>query len=154
MVAVATGPRKTRRTLRMYPLRLLLDILPELLVERRPLSRSRRVVASLPLAHRFARRSGRRTARQCRGSVSPLSLPHDPEWRQGLPQGLEPGESDCRNQEHDDRAANLTPRGAHRRRQFCFRCFMLHGALRGGQWPRPPNSWRFYVAGLEPWRIR
>ena len=30
----------------------------------------------------------------------------------------------------------------------------VHGALRGGQWPRPPNSWRFYVAGLEPWRIR
>src|SRR5580704_12932269 len=112
MVAVATGPRKTRRTLRMYPLRLLLDILPELLVERRSLSRPRRVVASLPLAHRFARRSGQRTARQCRGSVSPLSLSHDHELRQGLPQGPEPGESDRRNQEHDDRAANLTLRGA------------------------------------------
>src|ERR1700738_1609755 len=112
MVAVAAGPRKTRRTLRMYPLRLLLDILPELLVERRSLSRPRLFFASLPLAHRFARRGGRRTARQCRGSVPPLSLPHDPELRQGLPQGPEPGESDRRNQEHDDRAANLTPPGA------------------------------------------
>src|SRR5580704_13544765 len=110
----ANGGRsgKTRRALRMYPLRLLLDILPELLVERRSLSRPRRVVASLPLAHRFARRSDGRTARQCRGSFPPLSLPHDHELRQGLPQRPEPGESDRRNQEHDDRAANLTPRGA------------------------------------------
>src|SRR5580704_8854335 len=112
MASDATGPRKTRRALRMYPLRLLLDILPELLVERRSLSRPRRVVASLPLAHRFARRSDGRTARQCRGSFPPLSLPHDHELRQSLPQGPEPGESDRRNQEHDDRAANLTPRGA------------------------------------------
>ncbi len=61
-LANAGRPRKTRRTLRMYPVRLLLDIVPELLVERRPLSRPRRIAASLPLAHRFARRGDGRTA--------------------------------------------------------------------------------------------
>src|SRR5580704_5875319 len=119
MATNATGPRKTRWALRMYPLRLLLDVLPELLVERRSLSRPRRVVASLPLAHRFARRSGRRTARQCRGSFPPLSLPHDHELRQGLPQGPEPGKSDRRNQEHDDRAATLKQSPAQFAAPFC-----------------------------------
>ena len=40
---------KARRALRVHPLRLLLDRLPELLVERRPLSRPRRA-ACRPIA--------------------------------------------------------------------------------------------------------
>ena len=39
----------------MHPLRLLLDLLPELLVERRPLSRPRRAAAGLSLADRQSR---------------------------------------------------------------------------------------------------
>jgi len=39
MASNAAGPRKTRWALRMYSLRLLLDILPELLVEWRSLFR-------------------------------------------------------------------------------------------------------------------
>ena len=41
MAADAGGPRRTRRPLRVHPVRLVLDLLPELLVERRPLSRAR-----------------------------------------------------------------------------------------------------------------
>ena len=39
MAAVDRGPPQARRALRVHPLRLLLDRLPELLVERRPLPR-------------------------------------------------------------------------------------------------------------------
>ncbi len=49
-------PREARRPLRVHPLRLLLRLLPELLVERRPLSRPRRAAAGLSLADRQPRR--------------------------------------------------------------------------------------------------
>jgi Fe-S oxidoreductase len=39
----------------MHPVRLLFDLLPELLVERRPLSRSGHPAAGLSLAGRFSR---------------------------------------------------------------------------------------------------
>ena len=39
MAAVARGPREARRPLRVHPVRLLLDLVPELLVELGPLSR-------------------------------------------------------------------------------------------------------------------
>ena len=57
MEAEPRGSREARRTLRMHSLRLLLDILPELLVERRPLSRPRRPVAGAALDRGFTRRS-------------------------------------------------------------------------------------------------
>ena len=63
MAAIARGPRQARRPLRVHSVRLLLDLLPELLVERRALSRPRGFVAGLSLADRFARRGDRRTAR-------------------------------------------------------------------------------------------
>ncbi|MGY4605099.1 ferredoxin [Bradyrhizobium sp. USDA 4474] len=43
------GPREARRPLRVHPVRLLLDLLPELLVEQRPLSRPRRPASGQPL---------------------------------------------------------------------------------------------------------
>jgi succinate dehydrogenase / fumarate reductase, iron-sulfur subunit len=61
-------------------------VLPELLVEWRPLSRPGEPPASLPLDQRQPRRGDRRATRQSRGSVPALSLPHDHELRQGLPQ--------------------------------------------------------------------
>ena len=54
MEAEPRGSREARRPLRMHPLRLLLDLMPELLVEQRALSRSRRAAAG--------RRAGSRTA--------------------------------------------------------------------------------------------
>ena len=52
-------PRRSaeaRRALRVHPLRLLLDLVPELLVEQRALPRSRGAAAGEPLGQRFARR--------------------------------------------------------------------------------------------------
>src|SRR5437868_14386817 len=91
----------------MHPVRLLLDLMPELLVERRPLSGAGRAAAGLSLADRQPRRSDRRASRQSRGSVPPLSLPHDHELRQGLSEASEPGQGDRRDQEDDGRAAAI-----------------------------------------------
>ena len=55
---------KTRRPLRMHSVRLLLDLLPELLVEFGPLSRAGGAVAGEPLDRGLARRGNRRAARR------------------------------------------------------------------------------------------
>ena len=57
-------PREARRALRVHPVRLLLDLVPELLVERRALSRSRGAAAGRPLD-----RSTRATRRPASGSI-------------------------------------------------------------------------------------
>jgi hypothetical protein len=64
MAAEPRGPREARRPLRVHPVRLLLDLVPELLVERRPLSRPRRAAAGLSLA-----RSTAATRRPASGST-------------------------------------------------------------------------------------
>ena len=87
MEAEPRGPREARRPLRVHPVRLLLDLMPELLVELRSLSRPSRAAAGLPLGNRQPRRGYRRAARRPRGSVPPLSLPHHHELHQGLPEG-------------------------------------------------------------------
>ena len=53
--------QKARRALRVHPVRLLLDVLPELLVEFRALSRAGRFAAGLPLDRRLARRGDRQS---------------------------------------------------------------------------------------------
>ena len=90
---------EARRALRVHPVRLLLDRLPELLVERRALPRPRRAAAGQPLARRQPRRGDRRAARQSRGPVPALPLPHHHELRQGLPEGPQPGQGHRRDQE-------------------------------------------------------
>ena len=100
-------PRQARRTLRMHPVRLLQHRLPELLVEQRALSRPRRAAAGQALDRRQPRRGDRRAARQPRGSVPALPLPHHHELRQDLPQGPQPGQGDCRDQAHDGRAPSV-----------------------------------------------
>ena len=88
----------------------LLDVLPELLVELRPLPRPGHPAARLPLDHRLARRGDRRTARRSRRPVQALPLPHDHELHPDLPQGPEPGESHRRDQETAGRAHALSGR--------------------------------------------
>src|SRR5512141_1143734 len=92
----------------MHPLRLLLDLVPELLVEQRPLSRTGRAAAGEPLGQGQPRRSHRRAARQSRGPVPALSLPHHPELHQGLPEGPQSRRGDRRTQAEDGRAPGLT----------------------------------------------
>ena len=103
--AVAGGARQARRAVGVHPLLLLLDRVPELLVERRPLSRPRGAAAGLSLDRRQPRRGDRRAARRARRPVPALSLPHHHELHQDLPEGPQPGEGDRRDQEADGRAA-------------------------------------------------
>ena len=84
---------QARRALRVHPVRLLLDRLPVLLVERRPLSRPGRPLAGRSLGRGQPRRAHRRAARRARRSLQALSLPHYPQLHQGLPQGAQPGGS-------------------------------------------------------------
>src|SRR5262249_1396437 len=102
---------EARRPLRVHPLCLLLDLVPELLVERRPLSRAGGPPASVSLADRFARRVDGRTARRSRRPVPPLSLPHHHELRADMPEGPQSGEADRRDQEDDGGAPGVTPSG-------------------------------------------
>ena len=64
--------------------------------------------AGLSLADRLAATKRRRAARQSRGSVPALSLPHDHELRADLPQGPQSGQSDRRDQEDDGGAPIVT----------------------------------------------
>ena len=66
-----------------------------------------RASACLPLDHRLARRGHGRAAGCAGGPVQAVPLPHDHELRQDLPQGVEPGQGDCRDQEDDGRAGGL-----------------------------------------------
>src|SRR4029079_2606749 len=81
--------------------------MPELLVERRALSRARRPSPGLSLARRFPRRGNRRTPRQARRSLSPLSLPPHHELRAGVPQAPQSRQGHRRNQKIAGRQAGL-----------------------------------------------
>src|SRR6201996_6242988 len=82
--------------------------MPELLVEQRTLPRPRCAVAGDALGQRLPRRGYRRAARQSRGPVPALSLPHHHELRQGVPEGPQPVGSDRRAQAQAGRAAGLS----------------------------------------------
>ena len=83
-------------------------LVPQLLVERRALSRTGHPAAGLSLDRRQPRRSPGRAPRQSRGSIPALSLPHDHELHQDLPEELEPGQGDRRDQEADGRTHDLS----------------------------------------------
>ena len=92
---------KIDRPVGLHPVRLLLDLLPELLVEQRSLPRPGGAAGGLSLDRRHARRGDRRAPRRARGSVPAVSLPHDHELHRGLPEGPESGQGDRRDQEDD-----------------------------------------------------
>ena len=102
------GAGEDRPAIRLHPVRLLLDLLPELLVELRPLPRARGAAGGLPLDHRQPRRGHRRAARCAGGSVPAVSLPHHHELHRGLPEGPQPGARHRRHQADDARAAALS----------------------------------------------
>ena len=96
--AVEGGPGEGRPAVRLHPVRLLLDQLPELLVEQRPLPRAGRAAGGLPLDRRQPRRGHRRAARPARGPVPAVPLPHHHELHRGVPEGPESGQGDRRDQ--------------------------------------------------------
>ncbi len=110
MAAISRRAGQARRALRVHPLRVLLNLLSQLLVERRPLSRPGDSPAGLSLADRLARRGPRRAARRSRRPVPALSLPHDHELRQDLSEGAQSRQSDRPYQEHDGRTTDVSRR--------------------------------------------
>src|SRR5579884_3715495 len=92
----------------MHSVRLLLDLVSELLVEFGPLPRPGGAIACQPLGAGQPRRSDRRTAGQARGPVPPVSLPYDPELLQSLPEGAQPRKRDRGPEEGPGGASALT----------------------------------------------
>ena len=84
-------------------------VVPELLVERRALSRPGGAAAGLSLDRRQPRREDRRTPRHARRPVPALPLPHDHELHPHLPEKPEPGQGHRRDQEADGPAALTAP---------------------------------------------
>src|SRR5208282_2741586 len=99
--AVARGAREAGRAVGVHSVLLLLDLLPELLVERGPVSGTGGAAAGVSLDRGFARRGDRRAAGCAGGPVQAVSLPHDHELHADLPEGAEPGEGDRRDQAVD-----------------------------------------------------
>src|ERR1700730_13426144 len=89
----------------MHSVLLLHDLVPELLVEQRALSRAGSALASLSLDRRQPRRDDRRAPRRARRPVPPLPLPHDHELHPDLSEEPQPGQGDRRDQEPDGAAA-------------------------------------------------
>src|SRR5215475_15889172 len=112
MAAEPRRPREARRTVRMHSVRLLLDLLPELLVEQRALFGTGRAAAGHALGQGQPRRSHRRAARQSRGPVPALSLPHHHELRKSLSEGPQSLRGDRRAEAEAGRAADLDPSAA------------------------------------------
>ena len=119
MAAGARGPLEARWPLRVHPVRVLLDVVSELLVERRPLSRAGGPAAGLSLAHQLPRRGAGRAARQSRGPVPALSLPHDHELRPDMPKGSQPGQGDRPHQGDDGRTTVVKVRGLESMTEAC-----------------------------------
>jgi hypothetical protein len=85
----------------MHSLLLLLDLVPELLVEPGQISRSIDPAAIVPLACRQPRSAHRRPARSARRSVPALSLSYHHELHQDLPERTQPGSGDWPHQGND-----------------------------------------------------
>ncbi len=96
--AVAGGPRRARRPVRVHPVRVLLDLVPVVLVEPGQVRRTRRAAAGLPVHRRQPRPGHQRATRRPGGSVPAVSLPHDHELRRCVPQGPEPDARDRKDQ--------------------------------------------------------
>ena len=77
----------------MHPVCLLLDFLPELLVERRSLSRPGDAAAGLSLADRFARRGHGRAPRQLEDPFRLYRCHTIMNCAQACPKGLNPAKA-------------------------------------------------------------
>ena len=102
--AIPGGTQPTRRLLRVHPLLLLHLRMPESLVERKSLPRTRGTPAGMALADGQPRRGEGRTARRARRPVPALSVPHHSQLHPDLPQRIESWQGHRRDQEGDRRA--------------------------------------------------
>lgn len=95
------GPPKAGRSVRVHSLRLLLDVMSVVLVERGGVPRSRRPATVIPLARRLTRRAHRRAQVETRKLHESVPMPHYSQLHSGLSQGPEPRKGDRRDQEGD-----------------------------------------------------
>ena len=72
----------------------MLDVLPIVLVELGQIFRPGGVVASVSMDHRLARREEERQVDSSQRRVQVVQMSHDYELHQGVPERVEPGESD------------------------------------------------------------
>src|ERR1700761_529630 len=89
------------RAVRGHPVRVLLDLVPLVLVERGGVPGPRHPPAVVSVAGRLPRRAQGQPQGGPRQLDEPLPLPHHPQLHPDLPQGPEPGPGDCRDQEGD-----------------------------------------------------
>jgi hypothetical protein len=83
----------------MYPVCLLLDLLPIILVESGGIPRSRCPPPILPLDRRLTRRKDGRAPGRPEQQYELVPMPHHSQLLKNLPQGTEPRVGYCRNQE-------------------------------------------------------
>ncbi len=98
-------PGEAGWALRVHPVCLLLDQLPQLLVESGSLSGPGRAAAGLSVDRGQPRRSDRRAPGRPRGLVQTVSLPHHHELREDVPQRAESGQGHRGDQEDAGGAA-------------------------------------------------
>mmetsp|Transcript_3237 Transcript_3237/g.9511 ORF Transcript_3237/g.9511 Transcript_3237/m.9511 type:complete len:359 (-) Transcript_3237:25-1101(-) len=117
--AVPGGPQEAGRHVRVHPLRVLLDVVPELLVERGLVPGPRGAHAGLPLDRGFAGRLPRGAPRGAGRRVQALPLPHHHELLQDVPEAPQPGQGHRRDQEgHRQQPLGALPETALRRRRL------------------------------------
>ncbi len=92
--AIERGAGKGRSPLRMHTVRVLLDQLPELLVEQRSVPRSGGAPGVIPMDRGQPGRGDGRSARPARGPLPPVSLPHHHELHRSVSEGSESGQGD------------------------------------------------------------
>jgi 2Fe-2S iron-sulfur cluster binding domain len=99
--------KRAQRLVRVHPVRLVLDLVPQLLVEPGQVRRPGRPAAGLPIHRRQPRPGHRRAPGRPRRPVPPVPLPHDHELRGRLPEGTQPDEGDRQDQGNAGSARRL-----------------------------------------------
>src|SRR5918912_2120662 len=102
----------------MHPVRLLFDLLPELLVEQRAFLRTSRAAAGSQMDQRQPGRGDRRAARYSGGPVSAVPLPYHPKLRKSVPERIESITGHCRDQTEAAGAEILSLSKADRHESF------------------------------------
>ena len=110
------GARGAGRPVRVHPVRVLLDQLPELLVEPGQVRRPGGPAPGLPLHRRQPRPGHERAAGQPERPVPAVPLPHDHELRRRLSEGPESDPGDQQDPRHAGAAGGLGPRRCPSRR--------------------------------------
>merc|ERR1712137_452898 len=101
ILAIQGGPSQTRWDVRVHSLCLLLHFVSVILVERRQVSRTRRLDAGLSMDRGLSGSNDQTKIGRSRRCLQTLSLSHHYELYQGLPQAPQSWKGDCPNQKEN-----------------------------------------------------